>query len=35
MQAPKLMDRATQVFDDTREFAKERAEQMKTFVHDF
>jgi len=34
MQGPKLMERATQVFDHTREFAKERAGQMKTFVHD-
>ena len=34
MEAPKLMERATQVFGHTREFAKERAELMKTFVHD-
>ena len=34
MEAPKPMERATQVFGHTREFAKERAELMKTFVHD-
>lgn len=32
MQAPKLMERATQAWDHTRDAAKERAEQVKTFV---
>jgi len=32
MKAPKLMERATQVFDHTREVANERAEQVKDFV---
>ena len=34
MEAPKLMERATQVFGHTREYAKGRAEEVKTFVHD-
>jgi ElaB/YqjD/DUF883 family membrane-anchored ribosome-binding protein len=34
MVAPKMMDRATQLFGHTREFAKERANLVRTFVHD-
>lgn len=34
MEAPKLMERATQVFGKTKEYAKERAAQMKTFAHE-
>ncbi len=34
MEAPKIMERATQVFGKTREYAKERAAQMKTFAHE-
>lgn len=34
MEAPKLMERATQVFGKTREFAKERAAKMTTFAHE-
>jgi hypothetical protein len=32
MEAPRLMERATQVFGKTREFAEERATQVKAFV---
>ncbi len=32
MEAPRLMERATQAWGHTRDVAKERAEQMKAFV---
>lgn len=32
MEAPKLMERATQAFGMTREFAEEHAAQVKAFV---
>ena len=32
MKAPTLMEQATQAFDRTREYAQERAEQVKAFV---
>lgn len=32
MEAPKLMERATQAFGKTREFAEERAAEVKAFV---
>jgi len=32
MEAPKLMERATQAFGKTREFAEERAAELKAFV---
>lgn len=34
MEAPKFMERATEVFGKTREYAKERAAQMTTFAHE-
>ena len=34
MKAPTLMEQATEVFEHTREFANDRAEQVKSFVHD-
>jgi ElaB/YqjD/DUF883 family membrane-anchored ribosome-binding protein len=32
MEAPKLMERATQAFGKTREYAEEHAAQVKAFV---
>jgi ElaB/YqjD/DUF883 family membrane-anchored ribosome-binding protein len=34
MRAPTMLEQATQVFGHTREYANERAEQVKSFVHE-
>lgn len=33
MRTPTLMERATQAYDHTREYATERAEEAKKFMH--
>jgi ElaB/YqjD/DUF883 family membrane-anchored ribosome-binding protein len=34
MEAPKLMERATQVFGRSREYAKGQVAQVRTFAHE-
>ncbi len=34
MKTPTMMEQATQAFDHTREYANDRVEQAKTFVHE-